>query len=127
MTDLSVQQKHRREQLQRRKRRNLKKTLGTNERPRLVVYRSNKHIYAQIVNDVLNRTLAGCSSLTPALRDQAKEMKGNIEIGKLVGKYIAAIALAKGIKNVNFDRNGRRYHGRVKAVADGAREAGLSF
>ncbi len=127
MTDIDIQLKYRREKLIRRKKRIHKKILGTSERPRLVVFRSNKNIYAQIVDDITGRTITGCSSLTPAIKEKIKDIKGNIEVSKLVGKHIAELALAKGIDKVSFDRNGRRYHGRVKAVAEGAREGGLNL
>ena len=91
------------------------KISGTAECPRLAVYRSAKNIYAQIIDDVAGKTLVAASTLEPALRATA------------VGKRIAEKALEKGIKEVVFDRGGLVYHGRVKALADGAREAGLEF
>lgn len=111
----------------RRKKRVKKKILGTLERPRLVVYRSNKHIYAQIVDDVHNRTITGCSTLTPGLKESVGVAQGKVDKAKLVGERIATLAKEKGIKLVSFDRNGKRFHGRVKAIADAAREAGLEF
>ena len=94
---------------------------GTTERPRLVVYRSNASIYAQLVDDSKGFTIASSSS-------RSLETKGKkTDISKLTGKAIADIAKEKGIKSVVFDRNGYLYHGRVKALADGAREAGLQF
>ncbi|HHM23412.1 MAG TPA: 50S ribosomal protein L18 [Bacteroidetes bacterium] len=114
----------------RRKMRIRKKVYGTPERPRLTVFRSARHIYAQIVDDVSGRTITGVSSLTPALREQVEALrkeKGKTEVSKLVGKELAKKALEKGIERVVFDRNGYVYHGRVKAVADGAREGGLKF
>ncbi len=117
----------------RRKRRHLrvrKKVKGTEERPRLVVYKSNKHIWAQIVVDPPigpSRVITGASSLSPEIRDAIKEMKGKIEKAREVGKLIAKRALDRGIKKVAFDRAGYKYHGRIKALADGAREGGLEF
>ena len=97
---------------------------GTAERPRLSVYRSNKEIYAQIVNDVDGKTLAAASS-----RDKAiAEATGNkVEIANLVGKAIAEKATQAGLSTVSFDRGGYLYHGRIKSLAEGAREAGLKF
>ena len=97
-----------------------KKVSGTAERPRLVVFRSDKHIYAQLVNDDAGRTIATVSSLKIA--DGKKSEKA-----AEVGKQVAVIAKDKGITRVVFDRGGYKYHGRVKAVADGAREGGLEF
>ncbi|MDL1970068.1 MAG: 50S ribosomal protein L18 [Candidatus Desulfofervidaceae bacterium] len=111
----------------RRKRRVRKKVFGTSVRPRLSVFRSLKHIYAQIIDDTKGATLAAASTLDPELRDKVKEVKGKIAAAQLVGKLIARRALEKGIKQVVFDRNGFLYHGRIKAVADAAREAGLEF
>ncbi len=114
----------------RRKRRIRKKVVGTPERPRLTVFRSARHVYAQLVDDVSGKTITGVSSLTPSLREQVEALrkeKGKVEISKLVGKEIARVAKEKGIARVVFDRNGYVYHGRVKAVADGAREGGLEF
>jgi len=93
---------------------------GTEERPRLCVFRSGKHIYAQIVNDVTGHTMLTVSSL-------GKDKAAGIDMAKLVGKEIAKAALSKSISKVVFDRNGFIYHGRVKALADGAREGGLNF
>jgi len=111
----------------RRKKRVRKKVFGTPERPRLSVYRSLKHIYAQLIDDVKGHTILPASTLDPALREQLKGIKGKIEAARLVGKLVAERALEKGIKKVVFDRGGFKYHGRVKALADGAREAGLEF
>ena len=98
-----------------------KKVDGSVERPRLAVFRSGKHIYAQIVDDSSGKTLASYSTLEGELKNK------NIETAKKVGAEVAKRALAKNIKSVVFDRSGYVFHGRVKAVADGAREAGLSF
>ncbi len=98
-----------------------KKLEGTSERPRLAVFRSSKHIYAQIIDDNSGKTLVSYSTLEGNLT------KKNLEIAKQVGQEVAKRALSKNIKNVVFDRSGYVFHGRIKAVADGAREAGLSF
>jgi large subunit ribosomal protein L18 len=103
-----------------------KKVLGTEQRPRLTVYRSLHHVYAQIVDDIHGKTLVASSSHSKELRDRAKSMKKK-EVSKLVGMDVAKRALEKKIQTVVFDRNGYRYHGNVKALADGAREAGLKF
>jgi large subunit ribosomal protein L18 len=97
---------------------------GTEARPRLSVFRSNKEIYAQIVNDVDGKTLASASSREKGI-DSSKGNK--IEIAALVGKSIAEKALKAGVDTISFDRGGFLYHGRVKSLADGAREAGLKF
>lgn len=93
---------------------------GTDERPRLCVFRSGKHIYAQLVNDVTGHTILTTSSL-------GKDKKSGIEMAKVIGSELAKKAIEKKITKVVFDRNGFIYHGRVKAVADGARDAGLNF
>src|SRR5690349_20549155 len=98
------------------------KVTGTAERPRLSVYRSNKDIYAQIIDDVTGKTLVSASS---AKVSDAKTTK--VDQSKLVGKLIAEKALSSGIDKVVFDRNGYLYHGRIKSLAEGAREAGLEF
>lgn len=103
-----------------------KKIAGTPERPRLNVYRSLAEIYAQIIDDEAGRTLIAASSIDQKLRGQLDGMK-KTEQARLVGKAIAERALAQGIKQVVFDRGGYRYIGRVKALADGAREGGLEF
>ena len=95
---------------------------GTSQRPRLTVYRSSKHIYAQLVDDSASETLVSSSSVALKL-----ENGGNIEAAAAVGKNIAELAQEKGIKSVVFDRGGNLYHGRVKALAEAAREAGLEF
>jgi len=104
-----------------------KKVHGTPDRPRLTIYRSAKHIYAQIIDDTTGKTLVSASTLSKGLRDDVKNVKAPMEICKLVGKYAAKQALEKKIQVVVYDRNGYLYHGRVKAVADGAREGGLKF
>jgi large subunit ribosomal protein L18 len=109
-----------------RKKRISRKVQGTGERPRLTVFRSNKHIYAQVVDDTLDKTFVAASTLNPELRGKVKK-PGNIEAAKQVGELIAQKCLEKGIKEVVFDRSGYLYHGRVKAVAMAAREKGLIF
>jgi large subunit ribosomal protein L18 len=104
-----------------------KKVHGTPDRPRLTIYRSAKHIYAQIIDDTTGKTLVSSSTLSKGLRDEVKNVKAPMEICKLVGKHAAKLALEKKIQVVVYDRNGYLYHGRVKAVADGAREGGLKF
>ncbi len=104
-----------------------KRVFGTPERPRLTIYRSAKHIYAQIIDDTTGKTLVSTSTVSKDLRATVKETKSEMEICKLVGKDAAKRALEKKIQNVVYDRNGYLYHGRVKAVADGAREGGLKF
>uniref|UniRef100_A0A7C3MGV0 Large ribosomal subunit protein uL18 n=1 Tax=Dictyoglomus thermophilum TaxID=14 RepID=A0A7C3MGV0_DICTH len=103
-----------------------KKIYGTPERPRLAVFKSLRYIYAQIIDDTKGHTLVSASSLEKELRSQLKSTK-NIEAAKLVGEVIAKRALEKGIKKVVFDRGGFLYHGKVKALADSARAAGLEF
>ena len=119
--------KSRAEQRQRVKRRVRKKIRGTAERPRLTVYRSLNHLYAQIVDDTQARTLVAVSSLAKDLKDQLKGLKGQKEIAKRIGAALAQKATAQKLKRVVFDRNGYRYHGIVKSLADGAREGGLEF
>ena len=103
-----------------------KKISGTKERPRLSVFKSLKHIYAQIINDEEGVTLASACTLSPGIREQLQR-GGNIAASKIVGELIAKKALEKGIKTVVFDRGGYIYHGRVKALAEASREAGLQF
>lgn len=102
------------------------KISGTAERPRLNVFRSSKHIYAQLIDDLSGNTLAAASSLEPTLRAENPN-GGNKEAAKKVGALLARRAVDKGIKEVVFDRGGYLYHGRVKELADGARENGLIF
>ncbi|MFI5378644.1 MAG: 50S ribosomal protein L18 [Tepidisphaerales bacterium] len=110
---------------QRRKYSVRKGLFGTVERPRLSVYRSSKHIYAQVVDDMAGRTLAFVGSSKDVLG--GLKNGGNLAAAKVVGKAIAEKAIAAGVKQVCFDRGGRMYHGRVKALADAARAAGLKF
>ncbi|WP_032120412.1 50S ribosomal protein L18 [Clostridium amazonitimonense] len=115
---------NRQESRERRHLRVRKKISGTAERPRLSVYRSEKHIYVQIIDDVAQRTLVAASTLD---KDLGLELGSNKDAAKKVGELVAKKALDKGIKQVVFDRGGYIYHGRVKELADGAREAGLEF
>ncbi len=110
----------------RRHRRVRKKVFGTPERPRLSVYGSLNHIYAQIIDDMKGHTLVAASTLDKELKGEIKH-GGNVESAKKVGLLIARRAVEKGIKKVVFDRGGFRYHGRIKALADAAREGGLEF
>lgn len=109
-----------------RKRRIRKNIFGAPERPRLCIFRSSRHIYAQIIDDLEGRTLVFASTLDRELRDVLK-VDGKVAKANEVGKLVAKRALARGIKKVVFDRGGFLYHGRVKAVANGAREIGLKF
>ncbi|MBM3995573.1 MAG: 50S ribosomal protein L18 [Planctomycetes bacterium] len=116
--------KHRR---QLRRRRHVRSHIkGTAERPRLTVFRSSKHIYAQLIDDETGVTLASASSRSKDVQGSLK-YGGNIKASQVVGKKLAEAALAKGIKLAAFDRGHYRYHGRVKALADAAREGGLKF
>jgi large subunit ribosomal protein L18 len=110
----------------RRKKSIRKRISGSAERPRLSVFRSRMHIYAQVIDDASGRTLAEASTLSPELRGQG-EGKKKSEMAQLVGKLVAQRCLEKEIESVVFDRNGFIYHGRIKAVADAAREGGLKF
>ncbi|MBU1701388.1 MAG: 50S ribosomal protein L18 [Candidatus Eisenbacteria bacterium] len=123
---VSLRRLERKEARSRRHRRIRKRVHGTAERPRLCVVRSLKHIYAQIIDDDKGVVLFGCSTLSPAIREIVAGIKP-IEAGKEVGKLVAKMASERGIKNVSFDRGGCIYCGRVKAVAEGAREGKLEF
>ena len=109
------------------KQRIVKKIRGTAERPRLIIYRSLHHLYAQVVDDAQAKTLASASSLAKDLREEIKGAKGQKALAKHVGLAVAKKAVAMNIKKVVFDRNGYLYHGVVKSLADGAREGGLEF
>jgi large subunit ribosomal protein L18 len=100
---------------------------GTPERPRLNVFRSNQNIYAQVIDDTVGHTLVSASTLDPEVKARLEGNGGNIAAAKIVGEVVAKRALAKGITKVVFDRGGYLYHGRVAALADAAREAGLEF
>jgi len=123
---MSQMAKRRRESRVARHARVRKTVVGTPDRPRLAVFRSGKHFYAQIVDDVAGRSLATVSTLTKGVRDEVKGKK-KTEASAVVGKKIAEVAKEKGIGAVRFDRGGFLYHGRVKAFADSAREGGLEF
>lgn len=110
----------------RRKHHVRKKVFGTSERPRLSVFRSNRHLYVQIVDDIAGATLISASTRAKDLRDQVK-YGGNCKAAEVVGEAIAKQAMGVGIKCVCFDRNRYKYHGRVKALAEAARKAGLVF
>jgi large subunit ribosomal protein L18 len=110
----------------RRKRRIRKKVFGTTERPRLTVYRSNKHIYVQIIDDIAGKTLVSASTLSPEIKGSAKGA-GTVGVAAEVGTLLARKALDAKVKRVVFDRNSFRYHGRVKALAEAARQGGLDF
>lgn len=117
-------------QLSPRKRRHLRvraKVFGTPERPRLNVFRSNKHVYAQIIDDTRGHTLVAASTLEREVRERLPEPHPKVEEARVVGQVIGERALSKGITKVVFDRGGYKYHGRVKALAEGARAAGLQF
>ena len=109
-----------------RKKRIRKHLVGTKERPRLNVFRSSKHIYAQVIDDEQGYTLVAASSLEKIVKEQPK-FENKISAADFVGKLIGERAIKKGLKKVVFDRGGFLFHGRVKAVSDGAREAGLDF
>ena len=111
---------------QRRHRRVRKKAVGTVERPRLNVFRSLKHIYAQVIDDDKGHTLAAASTLDPELRGKLNGIT-RTEQAKLVGELLAKRALERGVKKVAFDRGGYKYHGRVKSLAEAVREGGLEF
>ena len=110
----------------RRKVRVRKKVMGSDGRPRICVFRSNKHIYAQVISDDQGKTLAAVSTLSDSVADTSKKAKG-VEVAKRVGLALAKVCKERNITQVVFDRNGFLFHGRVKAVADGAREGGLKF
>ncbi len=110
---------------QRRRKKGLRKRVGGEpDRPRLAVFRSLRHIYAQVIDDLSGRTLVSASTLD---KDGAREQGGNCQAAATVGKRLAERAQQAGVSQVVFDRGGRRYHGRVKALAEAAREAGLKF
>jgi large subunit ribosomal protein L18 len=110
----------------RRHRRVRKQVVGISQRPRFNVFRSLKHIYAQVIDDTRGHTLAAASTLDPELRDKVKGLT-KTEQAKLVGGLLAKRALERGVKEVAFDRGGYKYHGRVKSLAEAAREEGLEF
>jgi len=121
-----LKQINRNEKRKKRHMRARQKLTGTPERPRLNVYRSLDHIYAQVIDDTVGNTIVSASTLDKELKDKL-DKTSNKEAAKLVGKLVAKRAQEKGIKEVVFDRGGYIYHGRVKELADAAREAGLKF
>jgi large subunit ribosomal protein L18 len=104
-----------------------RKISGVKDKPRLTIYRSLNNIYAQLIDDSEGNTLVAASSLSKEVLEELKSVKGKISKSKMIGVLVAKKALEKNISQVVFDRNGYRYHGRVKAIADGAREGGLKF
>jgi large subunit ribosomal protein L18 len=123
---MSDKQKLKQTRLQRRKYGIRKAVSGTDERPRLTVFRSDKHIYAQVIDDISGKTLASAGTTETDVRGDLAN-GGNIKGATLVGKAVAERAKAAGVTKVAFDRGGRKYHGRIKALADAAREGGLQF
>lgn len=123
---VATQPKTRQQARERRHRRVRQTVFGTAERPRLSVFRSHKHIYAQVVRDDTGETIVAASSLDPELRGQL-DRTGTVETARAVGKLLGQRAVAAGLGQVVFDRGGYLYHGRVRAIAEGAREAGLEF
>jgi large subunit ribosomal protein L18 len=121
------EQKVKKIRLDRRRKRVRKKILGTPERPRLCVYKSLRQIYAQLVDDRGGRTLTSVSSLTPEVRSQVKPEENKSQVSKKVGLFLAFKAKKLGITAVVFDRNRYPYHGRIKSLAEGAREGGLGL
>ena len=117
----------RKQQTQKRHRRLRRELSGTSQRPRLSVFRSNNHIYAQIIDDKAQNTLCAASTLDRELRANLTVNSSSCDASLAVGELVAKRALTKGIQQVVFDRGGNLYHGRVKALADAAREAGLQF
>lgn len=124
---MSARAQKRLEGRERRHRRVRKKVVGTTARPRLCVFRSGKHIYAQIINDESGRCMLTVSSLSPEVRSRLQGKENKTAVSSIVGKTIAEKAKGLGVEAVAFDRGGYLYHGRVKALAEGAREAGLKF
>jgi len=104
-----------------------KRISGTSEKPRMTVYRSLNQVYAQLIDDSTGKVLMAASSLSKDISDKMKSAKGKIAKSVIVGSYLAEKAVAQNISAVVFDRNGYQYHGRVKAIADGARKGGLKF
>jgi large subunit ribosomal protein L18 len=116
------------ERQQLRRRRHVRRSItGTSERPRLSVFRSSKHIYAQLIDDLTGRTLASASSMVKKADREKAGYGGNVKAAKTVGLRLAEAAKAAGISKAAFDRGHYKYHGRVKALAEGAREGGLQF
>jgi large subunit ribosomal protein L18 len=118
---------NKRAERQRRHARLRKRVFGTADRPRLAVYRSHQHIYCQIINDEAGHTLVAASTLEPEVKGDGNEYLGNADAARKIGERIAQKAREAGIESVVFDRGGNKYHGRVAALADAAREHGLQF
>ena len=114
-------------QTQKRHRRSRRFLIGDESRPRLSVYRSNKHIYAQVIDDNSQKTICAASTIDKELKEKSGPLSSDCKSSSIVGKLLAKRAIKKGIKQVIFDRGGKIYHGRVKALAEAAREAGLNF
>ena len=114
-------------QTQKRHRRLRRYLIGNKTRPRLAVFRSNNHIYAQVIDDDAQQTICSASTVDKELKDDSGKHASNCSSSSVVGKLLAKRAIKKGIKQVIFDRGGKIYHGRVKALAEAAREAGLNF
>ena len=114
-------------QTQKRHKRLRRYLIGTNARPRLAVFRSNNHIYAQVIDDDAQETICAASTVDKELKEDVEKLSSNCSSSSIVGKLLAKRAIKKGVKQVIFDRGGNLYHGRVKALADAARDAGLNF
>ena len=114
-------------QTQKRHKRSRRFLIGNEARPRLSVYRSNNHIYAQVIDDIAQKTICSASTIDKELKEKSVELSSDRKSSSIVGKLLAKRAIKKGIKQVIFDRGGNIYHGRVKALAEAAREAGLNF
>ena len=114
-------------QTQKRHKRLRRYLIGNKTRPRLAVYRSNNHIYAQVIDDDAQQTICSASTVDKELKEDEKKLSSNCSSSSIVGKLLAKRAMKKGVKQVIFDRGGNLYHGRVKALADAARDAGLNF
>ena len=114
-------------QTQKRHKRSRRFLIGNEARPRLSVYRSNNHIYAQVIDDIAQTTICSASTIDKELKGKSVELSSDRKSSTIVGKLLAKRAIKKGIKQVIFDRGGNLYHGRVKALAEAAREAGLNF
>ena len=114
-------------QTQKRHKRLRRYLIGNKTRPRLAVFRSNNHIYAQVIDDDAQQTICSASTIDKELKEESDKLSSNCNSSSIVGKLLAKRAIKKGIKQVIFDRGGNLYHGRVKALADAARDAGLNF
>ena len=114
-------------QTQKRHKRLRRYLIGNKTRPRLAVFRSNNHIYAQVIDDDAQQTICSASTVDKELKEDSEKLSSNCTSSSIVGKLLAKRAIKKGIKQVIFDRGGNLYHGRVKALADAARDAGLNF